>query len=660
MHEDATSGAGRIRRRQFAFGVILATAAAVISACSNVRADTANTDTGYQRDGVPLATRARDGWVTGLDSLLIALQTLEQKASAVDGSDGKLHEAQRAFQSARSAFKRVEFAIAYYEPSTTASLNGAALPRVEYNDGPEIVFPPEGLQVIEEWLFTGADTARRAPLLLEIRNTQDLTRRARTASASQLVTDNRIWDAAAIEVARISTLGIVGFDSPVAQNSMVEGADALRGLRAALSVYAPELMTRDAGLWAKLDASFDAAINKLDASKSFVEFDRLGFIADNANVIGRQIQQARIALELTPPELPRVYSATAGSIFDVAAIVAKGFANPRSDADTREQVALGRQLFFETRLSGDESQSCATCHEPTRAFTDGRVRSASRVAHTAGAMRNTPTIINASLQNGMFADQRTAYLEDQVEAVLNSPNEMHSSSAVVAERLRGDTAYLRMFTNAFSGDSAVTGANMRRSIAAYIRSLNALNSRADKAMRGDKLALTAEETRGFNLYAGKAKCATCHFIPLFNGAVPPGYRSSDVEVLGVPTRSVTSNATIDPDSGRFRITRSAPHLFAFKTPTIRNIELTAPYMHNGVYKTLEEVVDFYNRGGGKNIGIELENQTLPFDSLELTAAEQKDIVSFMKALTDTTGTTARPAALLLKSRTPKPNVVSQR
>ncbi|MGV3710703.1 MAG: cytochrome c peroxidase [Gemmatimonas sp.] len=652
-------GAGR-NGRHHAFGVSVAAALVLLGACGTPRADTAGADAGYVRDGVALATRARDGWVAGLDSLLTSLQLLEQHARKIDGTNTNLLTAQQAFRDARRAFKRVEFAIAYYEPSTTASLNGAALPRVEYQDGPEIVFPPEGLQVIEEWLFTGADTARRESLVLEIRNAQDLTRRARTAAAMQMVTDNRVWDAASIEIARVATLGIVGFDSPIAQNSMAEGADALRGVRAALAVYQPELTKRDAALLAKLDSMFVSAISALDSSSSFVAFERLSFIANNANPLGRQIQRARMALELAPPENPRVLDATAGSIFDVSAIVARGFANPRSDTDTPAQVALGRQLFFEARLSGDASQSCATCHDPDRAFTDGRVRSVSRVAHTAGAMRNTPTIINAALQSGMFADQRTAYLEDQVEAVLTSPNEMHSSSAIVMERLHGDSTYRRLFTDAFKGDSAITGANMRKAIAAYIRSLNALSSRADRAMRGDQSALSAAEVRGFNLYAGKAKCATCHFIPLFNGAVPPAYRSSDVEVLGVPTRPVTRNATIDPDSGRFRITRSAPHLFAFKTPSIRNIELTAPYMHNGVYKTLEEVVDFYNRGGGKNIGIELENQTLPFDSLQLTAAEQKDIVSFMKALTDTTGTTARPAALPLRSRTQKPSVASQR
>ena len=119
---------------------------------------------------------------------------------------------------------------------------------------------------------------------------------------------------------------------------------------------------------------------------------------------------------------------------------------------------------------------------------------------------------------------------------------------------------------------------------------------------------------------------------------------SEVEVLGVPATAVTRGARVDPDSGRFAVTRSAPHLHAFKTPSVRNVALTAPYMHNGVYRTLDEVVDFYNRGGGAGIGVALENQTLPSDPLHLTRAERRALVRFMEALTDTVGTVSAEAS----------------
>ena len=124
----------------------------------------------------------------------------------------------------------------------------------------------------------------------------------------------------------------------------------------------------------------------------------------------------------------------------------------------------------------------------------------------------------------------------------------------------------------------------------------------DRALRGAPDVLDAEERLGFTLFAGKGKCATCHFLPLTNGTVPPMFAESEVEVIGVPERAVTEGASLDPDLGRFLVTRAEPHRHAFRTPSVRNAALTAPYMHNGAYRTLAEVVDFYNRGGGVGIG----------------------------------------------------------
>lgn len=139
-----------------------------------------------------------------------------------------------------------------------------------------------------------------------------------------------------------------------------------------------------------------------------------------------------------------------------------------------------------------------------------------------------------------------------------------------------------------------------------------------------------DEIAGFNLFTGKAKCATCHFIPLTNGTVPPSFMKSESEVLGVPD----ATKKLDADLGKFELTKAAIHRNSFKTPTVRNIELTAPYMHNGVFKTLEEVVNFYNEGGGNGLGFNLQNQTLPEDKLKLTALEKKQLIAFMKTLTD--------------------------
>jgi cytochrome c peroxidase len=179
-----------------------------------------------------------------------------------------------------------------------------------------------------------------------------------------------------------------------------------------------------------------------------------------------------------------------------------------------------------------------------------------------------------------------------------------------------------------------------------VRSLRPLDSPWDRFMRGEAAALSAEARHGFNVFMGKAKCATCHFPPLFNGTVPPRFLESDLEVLGVPAEAPPARAALDADPGRMAVDRSPLSRGAFRTPTVRNAALTAPYMHNGVFATLEEVVEFYDEGGGAGRGLAVPNQTLPSDTLQLTGAEEEALVAFIRSLTDTAGTTATDAAPL--------------
>jgi cytochrome c peroxidase len=129
---------------------------------------------------------------------------------------------------------------------------------------------------------------------------------------------------------------------------------------------------------------------------------------------------------------------------------------------------------------------------------------------------------------------------------------------------------------------------------------------------------------------GKAKCGTCHFMPLFNGTFPPAFQKMETEVIGVP--ETISSEKIDPDMGRYNIIKVESFRHAFKIPTVRNAARTAPYMHNGVFTTLNQVLDFYNKGGGAGSGIKIDNQTLPFDKLGLTEKERNDIISFILCL----------------------------
>ncbi len=594
------------------------------------------------------STVVRDRWTADIDVLRGALRQLDSAATELSttGSASSLKRATDQFVAARQAFKRTEFLTTYYAPTTTKTMNGPALPRVDDEEGPEIIFPPEGFQVIEELLYADApDSARAMRVSAETRNLIDLVTRLHTAATNQVMTDDRIFDAVKQEIARIETLGVSGFDSPVALHSLAEAAASVRGMRDALDAYRTTLGETE---WTQLDSAFAAAAAVLspvspatDSARveAFNGFDRLHFIARVANPLARAVAQARGRLGIGTPQEPRAFRMEAVTLFDSGAFSAEAFAPPGTERASDARVAVGRALFFDARLSSDGTKACSSCHDPARAFTDGRPRSMARSKY--GVLRNAPTMINAGLQVGSFYDLRTTFLEDQVTDVLGNADEMHGNADAAATQLAKDSVYRALFTGAFGRVENVRGIELRRAIAAYIRSLQALNSPVDRALRGDTVALDREEQRGLNLFMGKARCGTCHFAPLFNGTAPPTYQESEVEVLGVPSAAVTRGGRIDPDSGRYRITRALPHLYAFKVPSVRNVALTAPYMHNGVYRTLEEVVDFYNRGGGAGIGVRLPNQTLPRDRLNLSGDEQRALVRFMKALTDTTGTMRR-------------------
>ena len=215
--------------------------------------------------------------------------------------------------------------------------------------------------------------------------------------------------------------------------------------------------------------------------------------------------------------------------------------------------------------------------------------------------------------------------------MVENPNEFHSDLKSFLASVETDTAYVQAFETIYSGE--FDDSNVRNAIASYIRSLSKFNSKFDRNINGLEETLTASEKNGFNLFMGKAQCATCHFPPTFNGTVPPDFKESEMELIGVP-KFKTKGSEIDDDFGRFNLFKTEEKRHFFKTPTIRNISKTAPYMHNGVYETLEEVMEFYNNGGGAGLGFDLAHQTLPVDSLNLSDSETKDIIHFMEALED--------------------------
>ena len=284
-------------------------------------------------------------------------------------------------------------------------------------------------------------------------------------------------------------------------------------------------------------------------------------------------------------------------------------ANPLACA----QVELGRRLFFETQLSRSGKTSCATCHLPERAFSDGR----SIAVGDAGAIgrRNTPTLFDRAWGHSQFLDGRIATLELQALLPLTNPIELANTPAEILRRLSGEASYRRQFARAF-GSEAVSLERLVAAIASFERTLVAGDAPIDRLLvLGDSAALTPAARHGLRLFLGKANCVACH--------EPPRFTEERFHNTGIAW-----NGAAYRDSGRYAVTRRPEDLGAFKTPTLRNVELTAPYMHDGSLATLDDVVAFYDRGGNRNPQIDPLLRPLG-----LTSAQRAELVELLRALT---------------------------
>ncbi|MBC7920089.1 MAG: cytochrome-c peroxidase [Ferruginibacter sp.] len=604
-----------------------------------------------QRESVPEAARVKIRYrqaIQKLDSAVVALKT------AVE-ADRPLALIQRNFRRARLAYKQVEFLAEYLTPVTAKSINGAPIDEVEADDPLQTIVPPEGFQVVEEYLFAAGGTPSgsaspyppdaKPELQQQINVLLSNVRRLDRMAEINPLTDRYVFDAMRLEVFRVITLGISGFDSPVAFHSLPEAAAALGALEETFGLYRPRLLEKSPQLVAQLDRAFRTSRQYVLANRNFDRFDRATFIRGYANSLSGGLLDAQRALDIPAFTELRALSAQARTLFDPDAFNPNYYAPDHDSHLTPERVALGELLFFDPLLSGNGSRSCASCHNPRKAFADGEAKSVA-FDFKGSVARNAPTVLNAGLQRSLFHDLRVTFLEDQATDVLSNATEMHGSLEKSVRDLAQSSQYTALFGRAFPrAKPALTERNAKVAIASYVRSLVRLNARFDQYMRGDSTKLTALERDGFNMFLGKAKCGTCHFTPLFNGTVPPAFEHTEAEIIGVPATTDTLHPTLDPDEGKFALHRKDLHRFAFKTPTVRNVGVTAPYMHNGVYQTLEEVMDFYNRGGGAGMGIDLPTQTLPADPLNLTTGEKKAVIAFLHTLTDTTATTSIPRHL---------------
>jgi cytochrome c peroxidase len=333
---------------------------------------------------------------------------------------------------------------------------------------------------------------------------------------------------------------------------------------------------------------------------------------------------------------------------------------PADNLQTPEKVALGDKLFDDKRFSSTGQVACATCHDAKKAFTDSPLRTSEGIAKAGKKLtgtRNAPTVVNAAYFDSMFWDGRSPSLEDQSQHPFVNPVEMGlKDHQPILKIVRSDPAYVKAFEQVFGKKgAAVTMKEVQQAIAAFERTKVAGDSPFDRYFYGgDAKALTDAQKRGFDLYVNKGRCVSCHLIEqtqaLFtdNRFHNVGVGINDIQkdvpdLAGAFLQAKATLAEVDKkvladkrtsELGRFAVTREFEGLGAFKTPTLRNVAVTPPYMHDGSKKTLRDVVVHYNNGGvtkeGDPVNDFLSGGIRP---LNLTEAEIDDLVSFMEALT---------------------------
>ena len=593
-----------------------------------------------QRVGRDLDTTTR--------ALAIATRSMHDSAGVL--------RARESYEVLRRAYKHLEPFAEYLDPEYVSLwVNGAPLPRIDPKSQFVDVVNPVGFQAIDELLHADVDDVRDSAQRI-ITLVEDLRIHLRELTAevrSVRITDRMLIEIARTATIRVTTMGITGFDRPASDLDLAENIITMDVISGIANVFAEQCREANVDAAQRVAMLAEAGKNIFRAATDADAFDRAHVIRSCLDPLYGALLDIQIGLgielasEISP--LPTPVNPIGRTMFGPTTLdPLAGTGLPRRLL-TPASIELGRSLFFDPVLSAANDRACASCHRPERGFADGLPKSVA-IGHTTSIDRHAPTLLDAVFARRFFTDLRASRLDDVIEHVISNSREFGASVSMVIERLRQSDEYLAMFRRAFptvDGDG-VNISNIGRAMAAYLSTLTTMNSPVDRYLRGEDVVMDPAVRRGFNLFMGRAACATCHFPPTFAGYVPPMFLSSESEILGVPVVADTANAALDPDIGRAGgILREQVGIYrnSFKTPTVRNVTITAPYMHNGVYTSLHDVLKFYDLGGGAGIGIDHPYQTLAADRLDFSARDYDDLIAFMQALTDTSGTTTRPRRL---------------
>jgi cytochrome c peroxidase len=557
-----------------------------------------------------------------------AVTALDKAAEDFRGGRISIDSLRHILAETRVSYKKIEFYLAFHYPEyVNEHINGAPLLHIEKSGTSPVVLTPEGLQVLDELVFSDDAVTEKAQILA-LAKKLDSNYKLLFDSLNAKNTAKGNVSAMRLQLVRMYSLGLTGFDTPGSLNAIAEAKASLQGMKAFfIENYSSHI---------DITALFDGTLSYLDKSDSFETLDRLEIFRKYIDPLYKKLGDIEPGGEPEFIKQTTAWNAESKSIFGNDFLNPYFFTDLKEGEDSAQLRKLGEALFYDTAISGDGKMNCASCHQPGKAFADGISKSLSNVQGKT-VLRNAPTLVNAVYADRFFYDLRAFTLEQQAEHVIFNPDEFNTAYSAILKKLGDSPKYAAQFKEVF-GKGPVTREKFSKALASYVLSLRSFNSSFDKYIRGESDEISQDVKNGFNLFMGKANCATCHFVPTFAGLVPPLYSENESEILGVLADPKAKQPKLDSDEGRWSNTILSEYAWiyekSFKTNTVRNAGLTAPYFHNGAYSTLEEVIDFYNNGGGGGVGLNVSNQTLSADPLDLTAKEKQELIAFINSLND--------------------------
>eukprot|EP01089_Gocevia_fonbrunei_P001886 TRINITY_DN11815_c0_g1_i1.p1 TRINITY_DN11815_c0_g1~~TRINITY_DN11815_c0_g1_i1.p1 ORF type:complete len:629 (-),score=123.01 TRINITY_DN11815_c0_g1_i1:254-2140(-) len=600
----------------------------------------------YQKDTVPEKVAAL--YAANFQKFQNEVDSLAALANNTTSID-EWEVLKKQVEKTRLVYKEIEFIFDYYQTYYNGTyINGAPLPKVSEYFEAEKVIPSGGLQALDEAVYEAASIENLKHIRVLANGLKERVDFIAKIHLPVNLKSSQIIECIRSGIVRIFTLGVTGFDTPGSVNGLQESYVSWQSMETTFLFFETGISPEANAEFEVIKKLFSQGKKVLNANVHFNDFDRLSFLKEVVNPLYAALLEFQnlnnIALE---PYKKHAQNYQARNIFDVDFLNTDFYSElVYLPLDNPKTIALGELLFQDPQLSKDNVMSCASCHNPNKGFSDGLPKS---VSNQKGVFteRNAQTLMDVGYSTRYFWDMRASDLERQVIHVIDNDLEFNTDFDAIANKLNKNPNYSKLFKEAYGGinNEDINERSISNALAAYVNSLKSFNSPFDKYVRNETKDYPDNAKRGFNLFMGKAACGSCHFAPVFNGTVPPFYLESESEVLGITQGFDTIAPKLDTDLGRMdNGLKLDNHPFlknSFKTVTVRNIALTAPYMHNGLFDTLEEVLAFYNLGGGAGMGLEVENQTLPDAPLDLSQQEIADIIAFMETLTDTSGYGAR-------------------